>query len=64
MALASGANGLLIGSPVARALLTLTSRGWVVQQWAWVGWLFGHGIRDLFACCMCVRRSKYIWIDD
>ena len=54
MALAFGGLGLLIGSPVAGALLT--SRGWVGQQ-AWAGSL----VMACGACLLGVRGLKYGW---
>jgi len=54
MVLAFAGVGLLIGSPVAGALLT--SYGWIGQQ-AWSGSLvMASGI-----CLICVRGSKYGW---
>ena len=54
MALASGGIGLLIGSPVAGALLT--SSGWIGQQ-VWAGSL----VMACGACLVCVRGLKYGW---
>ena len=54
MALASGGIGLLIGSPIAGALLT--SRGWTAQQ-AWAGSL----VMACGICLLCVRGVKYGW---
>lgn len=54
MALAFGGVGLLIGSPIAGALLT--SHGWVGQQ-AWAGSL----VMASGTCLFCVRGLKYGW---
>ena len=54
MVLAVGGIGLLIGSPIAGALLT--SSGWIGQQ-AWAGSL----VMASGACLLCVRISKYGW---
>ena len=54
MALAFGGVGLLIGSPIAGALLT--SRGWIGQQ-VWAGSL----VMACGTCLLCVRILKYGW---
>ncbi len=54
MALAFGGVGLLIGSPIAGALLT--SSGWTGQQ-VWAGSL----VMACGACLVCVRGLKYGW---
>ena len=54
MALAFGGVGLLIGSPIAGALLT--SRGWIGQQ-VWSGSL----VMACGICLLCVRVLKYGW---
>ena len=55
MALASGGAGLLIGSPIAGALLT--SRGWSgLQLWA------GSLVMACGICLFCVRGLKYGWM--
>lgn len=54
MALAFAGLGLLIGSPVAGAILT--SHGWIGQQ-AWAGSL----IMASGVCLICVRGWRYGW---
>ena len=54
MALASGGVGLLIGSPIAGALLN--SRGWSGPQ-VWAGSL----VMACGTCLFCVRGLKYGW---
>ena len=54
MALAFGGLGLLIGSPIAGALLT--NQGWIGQQ-AWSGSL----VMASATCLFCVRGLKYGW---
>ena len=54
MVLAFGGVGLLIGSPIAGALLT--SGGWIGQQ-AWAGSL----VMACGTCLLCVRILKYGW---
>ena len=54
MALAFGGVGLLVGSPIAGALLT--SHGWTGQQ-VWAGSL----VMASGPCLLCVRGLKYGW---
>ena len=54
MALAFGGVGLLVGSPIAGAILT--SRGWIgLQVWA------GSLVMVSGTCLLCVRVLKYGW---